>query len=230
MEGDTSRFESVRVEAVRQLRAEAGIAGVTLSATVPLEERFADIEVEGGEARRRVTRRDSTRLTIGSSRFFGARLLAGRRFEARSHFGPARTPVDHSSTGRSSRKSSAPRLRKAPARQAQMGWAVASATATRHRRGTWRPRPVHTRLSASSRISRGDNDGPMMFHPLTTSMQAVTVTIRAASGVGLPAGRLRAVTGRLDPQLRVGQLRLLEDVYWQRRSPDQDVWPRCWGR
>ena len=206
MEEDTSRFESLRVEAVRQLRAEAGIAGVTLSATVPLEERFADIEVEGGEASG-----DQARFNAVDDRFFevfGARLLAGRRFEA-SDFGPARTPVivnrsfvteilgGGNGLGR--------RIRYRDTAQ------------TRH----VAPPPGAHEIVGVVEDFPGDNDGPMMFHPLTTSMQAVTVTIRAASGVGLPAGRLRAVIGRLDPQLRVGQLRSLEDVYWQRRSPDQ---------
>ena len=43
---------------------------------------------------------------------------------------------------------------------------------------------------------------------------------RAASGIGLAAGRLRAVAARLDPQLRVGSMRSLDEMYWQRRSLD----------
>ena len=61
----------------------------------------------------------------------------------------------------------------------------------------------------------------MMFHPMTTSVHPVTMTVRAATGVGLAASRLRAVVARLDPQLRVGRLRSLDEMYWQRRSLEQ---------
>ena len=49
MEGDTSRFDNLRIEAVRQLTSEAGISGVTVSAVALFEEPSADIEVEGSE-------------------------------------------------------------------------------------------------------------------------------------------------------------------------------------
>jgi ABC-type antimicrobial peptide transport system permease subunit len=67
----------------------------------------------------------------------------------------------------------------------------------------------------------GNNDGPMMFHPMTTPVHPVTVTIRAGAGVGLAAGRLRSVAAGLDPKLRLGRLRSLDEIYWQRRSLDQ---------
>ena len=89
---------------------------------------------------------------------------------------------------------------------------------TRNRRGKRRRRPVHTKLLASSRTS-GNNDGPMMFHPMTP-VHPVTVTIRAA-GIALAAVRLRAVASGLDSRLRLGALRSLDDIYWQRRSTDQ---------
>ena len=50
MEGDTSRFDNLRIEAVRRLTSEAGISGVTVSAVGLLEEPSAEIEVEGSEA------------------------------------------------------------------------------------------------------------------------------------------------------------------------------------
>ena len=90
MEGDTSRFDNLRIEAVRRLRSEAGISGVTVSAVRLLEEPSADIEVEGSEARD-----DEARFNSVDEKFFevfGARFLAGRSFDA-SDFGPGRTPV-----------------------------------------------------------------------------------------------------------------------------------------
>ena len=64
------------------------------------------------------------------------------------------------------------------------------------------------------------NDEPTMFHPMTRAPRPVSLTIRAPSGIGLAADRLREVVSGLDPQLRVGRLRSLDEMYWQRRSFD----------
>lgn len=90
MEGDTSRFESLRAEAIRQLRAEAGISGVTVTATVPLEEPFADIEVEGGEASG-----VQARFNAVDDKFFevSVRACSPAAVSIASDFGPGRTPV-----------------------------------------------------------------------------------------------------------------------------------------
>ena len=59
-----------------------------------------------------------------------------------------------------------------------------------------------------------------MFHPMTGAPHPVSLTIRAPSGIGPAALRLREVASGLDPQLRVGRLRSLDEMYWQRRSFD----------
>ena len=59
-----------------------------------------------------------------------------------------------------------------------------------------------------------------MFHPMTEAPHPVSLTIRAPAGIDLAAGRLREVVRGLDPHLRVGRLRSLEAMYWQRRSLD----------
>jgi ABC-type antimicrobial peptide transport system permease subunit len=48
----------------------------------------------------------------------------------------------------------------------------------------------------------------------------VSLTIRAPAGIHLAASRLRQVASGLDPRLRVGRLRSLEEMFWQRRSLD----------
>jgi putative ABC transport system permease protein len=216
MEGNASRFESLRVEALRQLRGDAAIAGVTVSATVPLEERFADIEVEGGP-----TSGVQARFNSIDDQFFevfGARLLAGRRFEA-GDFGPGRTPVIVN-------RSFVTELLGGPPSQGSEGAG-----------GNGLGRRVRYRDTAQTRYAAppsgaheivgvvedfpGNNDGPMMFHPLTSPVRGVTVTVRAASGIALAAARLRMVVSGLDSQLRLGGLRSLDDIYWQRRSADQ---------
>ena len=90
MAGDSSRFENLRIEAVRQLRSEAGISGVTVSAVRLFEEPSADIEVEASDV-------DDVQARFNSvdDQFFGVfgvRFLAGRSFDA-GDFGPGRTPV-----------------------------------------------------------------------------------------------------------------------------------------
>lgn len=202
MEGDRSRFDNLRIEAVRRLTSEAGISGVTMSAVRLLEEPSADIEVEGGveDAQARFNSVDARFFEV-----FGARFLAGRSFDA-SDFGPGRAPVI---VNRS------------------FVTEVLGAGNALGRRIRYRD-TEHTRQAAPPLASHeivgvvedflGSNDGPTMFHPMTTAPHPVSLTIRAPSGVGLAAGRLREIVGRLDPQLRAGRLRSLDEMYWQRRS------------
>ncbi len=206
MEGDVSGFESLSGEAVRQLRGEAGIVGATLSAAVPLEERFADIEVEGGE-----TSGIQARFNSVDDQFFkvfGARLLAGRNFAA-SDSGPGNTPVIVN-------RSFVTEI---------LGGGNGLGRRVRYRdtaqtRYAAPPSGAHEIVGVVEDFP-GDNDGPMMFHPLPRPTNRVTVTVRAASGIGLAAARLRALAAGLDSRLRLGSLRSLDDIYWQRRSPDQ---------
>lgn len=212
MEGDASRFDSLRVEAIRQLRAQAGISGATLSSGVPLEEPFADIEVEGGE-----TSGIQARFNSVDDRFFdvfGARLLAGRRFEA-GDFGAAFANAS------AVRPASTPVIVNRSFVTEILGGGNGLGRRVRYRdtEGQAASPPGSHEIVGVVEDFPGDNDGPMMFHPLTAA-HPVTATIRAASGLGLAAGRLRAVAAGLDPHLRIGRLRSLDDIYWQRRSPD----------
>ena len=206
IDGDTSSFENLRVEALRQLRADAGIAGVTASAAVPLDERFADIEVEGGE-----TSGIQARFNSVDEQFFevfGGRMLSGRGFEA-GDFGPGHTPVIVNQSfvweilGGGNGLGQRVRYR--------------DTEQTRHTRP---PSGTHEIVGVVEDFP-GDNDGPMMFHPLTLPVPGVTVTVSAVSGIAPAASRLRVVASGLDSQLRLGSLRALDDIYWQRRSLDQ---------
>ena len=206
MEGDSSRFENLRIEAVRRLTSEAGISGVTVSAVSLLEEPSADIEVEGSEAQDAQAQFNSV-----DDKFFdvyGVRLLAGRSFDA-SDFGPGRTPVV---------------VNRSFATEVMGGLNVLG------RRVRYRDRPASPKPATAGEGGHeivgvvedfpGSNDGPKMFHPMTGAPHPVNLTIRVPSGIGLAAGRLREVASVLDPQLRVGRLRSLAEIYWQRRSFD----------
>ena len=176
MEGDSSRSNTLKIEAVRRLTSEAGISGVTASAVLLLEEPSADIEVEGSEAQDAQAQFNS--VDDKFFEVFGVRFLAGRSFDA-SDFGPGRAPVIVND--RSSHKSSARRTR----------WAAASAT----RDGTHAakaPPPGWHEIVGVVEDFPVSNDEPTMFHPMTSAPHPVSLTIRAPSGIGPAAGRLRA--------------------------------------
>jgi predicted permease len=183
MEGDTSRFDTLRTAVVSQLTSEAGISGVTVSAAALFEEPAADIEVEGQEASD-----DQARFNTVDDTFFkvfGARFLAGRSFEA-GDVGPGRTPaiVNRSFVTEVAGGGNALGLRvryrntedptqSAPSR----GW--------------------HEIVGVVEDFP-GTNDGPHIFHPMTTAVHPVNVTVRVSSGIGPTAERLRAVVARVD--------------------------------
>ena len=205
MEGDPSRFDRLRTEAVRQLTSEGGISGVTVSAVRLLEEPSADIEVEGSgvqDAEAQFNSVDDEFFDV-----FGARLLAGRSFDA-SDFGPGRTPLIVNQSFVSE----------------VLGGTNALGRRIRYRNANQTgqaqtPLPWHEIVGVVDDFPVSNND-PTMFHPMTGAAHPVNLTIRAPSGVGLAAGRLREVVGKLDPRLRVGRLRSLDEMYWQRRSFD----------
>ena len=203
MEGDTSRFETLRIEAVRRLTSEAGISGVTASAARLLAEPSAHIEVEGREGQGVEAQFNS--VDDRYFEVFGVRFLAGRSFDP-SDVGPGRRPVivnrsfvtevlgETNALGRRVRYSD----RESPA-QRESGWHEIV--------GVVEDFPV-------------SNDEPTMFHPMTQAPRPVSLTVRATSGIGPAADRLRRVVSGLDPQLRLGRLRSLDEMFWQRRSFD----------
>ena len=156
---------------------------------------------------------------------FGVRFLAGRSFDA-SDFGPGRTPVIVNRSFVT--EVSAIRLRRGSATSAN---ALGRRIRYRDRES---PAQRETALVRRSAQREGgwheivgvvedfpvSNDDPTMFHPMTGAPHPVSLTIRAPSGIGLAADRLREVASGLDPQLRVGRLRSLDEMYWQRRSFD----------
>ena len=55
---------------------------------------------------------------------------------------------------------------------------------------------------------------------MTHAPHPASLTVRAPAAIGLSAGGLREMVSRLNPALRVGRVRSLEQMYWQRRSFD----------
>ena len=204
IEGNASRFATLQSEALRQLASTPGISGVTASAAVLLEESSERVEVEGVDR----SETDARLNSVDRSYFdvFGARFLAGRGFEPRD-FGDAtgtsvivnRTFVDEvvgegSPLGRRVRSVS----------RDESGRIATSA-------------PWYEIVGVVEDFP-ANNDGPTMYRPMARATHFVSLTIRAPSGAGLAATRLRAIAAALDPNLRAGRIRSLAEIYWQRRS------------
>ena len=207
MEGDASRFDTLRIEAVRQLTSEPGISGVTASSAALMEEPAARIELQGQDALD-----DGARVNLVDDQFFkvfGARFLAGRGFDA-SDFRPGSTALIVN-------RSFVTEI---------IGGGTALGVRVRYRDSEAPARRGAEREGGFEIVGvvedfPGTNDGPQMFHPMTTAVHPVSVTVRMSSGVGPAAARIRAVAARIDPRLRVGGLQSLADMYWQRQSLEQ---------
>jgi predicted permease len=214
LEGDTSRFAILRREARRQLASEPGVSGVTASSAVLLEEPFAQIEVEG-----RTVSNDDARFNAVDEAFFdvfGARFLAGRGFEARDFAPGSPSVIVNQSFVREVVDGTnvlglRVRYRDTPA--------VPNPGAEERARSAEREGGWHDIVGVVEDFP-GENDGPKIFHPMTAQDHPVRLTIRAASGLGPAAARLRAVAAGLDSRLRVARLRTLEEIYRERQSLD----------
>ena len=201
MEGDSSRFDTLRAEAAGQLASKAGIAGVTTSAAALYDEPGAVVELEGTAARGGAAVFNSV-----DGKFFevfDVRVLAGRSFDA-GDFVPGGTPVIVNQSFAAELLGSnalGQRLRYRAIDRAPSG-------------SLW-----HEIVGVVEDLPRG-NDDPTVFHPLRTASDSVSLTIHAPAGIGPAVGQLRDVVGALDAQLRIGDLRTLDEEYWQQRSFD----------
>ena len=223
MEGDSSRFEQLRVETVRQLTSGAGISGVTVSAVKLMEEPSATIEVEGREGQAAEAQFNSV-----DDRFlevFGVRVLAGRTFDA-SDFVPGRTPVIVNQSFVTEVLGDPPSSKRQGTRSSALGRRIRyrDRESPAQREGELVRRSLddagwHEIVGVVEDFPRTNNN-PTMFHPMTGTLHPVSLTIRAPAGIDLATGRLREVASGLDPRLRVGRPRSLEEMYWQRRSLD----------
>jgi predicted permease len=216
MEGDTSRFDNLRIEMVRRLTSEAGISGVTVSAAALFDEPDTEVEVEGSGAHDAEARFNSV-----DGKFFevyGARFVAGRSFDA-SDFGPGRTPVIVNQSFVTEVLGEANALGRRIRYRETEQLARRSAQREGETRQAAPPSVWHEIVGVVENFPRSHDD-PAMFHPMTRVPHPVSLTIRAPAGIGLAADRLREVGRGLHPQLRAGHLESLDERYWQQRSFD----------
>ncbi len=207
MEGkETSRFGNVQAEVVRRLEAEPGLSGVTVSSSALMEEQWTEVEVEGREPGTRQMK--SNHVDDDFFEMFEVRFLAGRGFDP-GDFEPGRTAVivnrtfveevvgDGSSLGRRVRYQGTENGNSVP-----------------------EPRPWYEIVGVVEDFP-ANNDAPTMYHPMAPGQTyPVSLTLRVGSSAAPVASRLPEIARALDPTLRVGQLRSLDEIYRQKRSAD----------
>jgi predicted permease len=204
MAGDRSRFGDVQAEVVRQLRASAGVSGVTVSASVLMEEPEPGIEVDGSGS----VRSDVSVNHVDDAFFgvFDARFLAGRGFDA-GDFAPGQTAVI---VNRSF-------VEEALGAGNPLGRRVRY-RGTDDRPGISDPSGWFEIVGVVDDIIAKPSM-PTIFQPLAPGQHhQVSVTLRVGPNMTLVAGALREIAGAVDPALRVGSVRSLDDVYRQQLS------------
>lgn len=215
---DRSRFDGLRREVVRQLASGPGISGVAVSASVLMEEPEVDIEVEGlgpSDTEAKFNTVDDAFFKV-----LGFRFLAGRSFEP-GDFTPGRRPVIVN-------RSFVAEIVGGPPSQG-FGGAGGNALGRRVRylettdtRGASPPPPGWHEIVGVVEDLPGDNDGPVIFHPMTAPVHPASLIVRRGStGLGPAVDRLRAVVAGLDSRLKVERLRSFEDIYEENQSDDK---------
>jgi putative ABC transport system permease protein len=205
MDGDSSRFESLVNEAIRQLDSDGAITGVTASAVLLMEEPFADIEVEGFAGAGADARFNSVDRKFFE--VFGARFLAGRGFDARDFGSSSRSVIVNRSF-----------VDEIIGKEEVLGRQLRYIDTERTRQAA-NP-PLWYEIVGVVEDFPGTNDGPMMYHPMAKLVHPLSLTLRTAAGVDLAARRFREVSTAIDPNLHFGRMRSIADMYWQRRSLD----------
>ena len=202
MDGDAAGFETVSMEAVERLSSAPGISGVTASAAVLMEEPGSDIEMEGSSPSD-----DQASFNSVDRNFFevlGVRFLAGRAFEGRDFVPAATAVIVNRSFVAEIAGGATPLGRRVRYIDRRENGQAAQPSAWYEIVGVVEDFPA-------------ENDGPALYHPLATPLPPLSLTVRATAGVGEAAGRLREVS-TIHPALRVGQLKSLAEIFWQRRS------------
>jgi hypothetical protein len=172
-----------------------------------MDEPDSAIEVEGSRSDDRASFNSVDRNLFG---VLGVRFLAGRGFEA-GDFVPSGTAVivnrsfvDEVVDGTSALGRRVRYIDRAQARQAAA------------------PSRWYEIVGVVENFPAED-DGPMVYHPMAAPAHPLNLTIRATSGIGVAADRVREVSRSLPPGLHLGQLEALGEIFWQRRSLDHTL-------
>jgi hypothetical protein len=205
-ERDDVRFDDLAREIVRRLAGEPGITGVSASSAALMDEPFDDLEIEGAGPEGPQARYNA--VDGAFFEIFGARVLAGRTFEA-GDFGSAGTAAVVNRSFVSELMNGENPL----GRRVRLLGAEGTPNAGEP--------PVWHDIVGVVADFPGNNDGPMVYLPLTAGVHPITLTLRSPSGLATAAASVRAIPPSIDPSLRVGAVQSLADEYSQRRSSEQ---------
>ena len=189
MDNTDGRFAALREAVVRQLKAEPGVTAVTLSETVPFEERDVLIELEGAAEKKSVS---LNHVDEAFFQTFAVPLLAGRSLSA-SDANPAQGAV---------------LVNRAFAQRILGGGNPMGR----------RVRPVNAPAYEIVGVV-GDlhpESQPVMYRPLDAPRHEVRITLRAGRTAAPHLGRrLQDIVAALDPSVRVDDLQTLDEIHWR---------------
>ncbi len=233
-----ARFASYQTELVRQLRAEAGVSGVTLAAAVPGEEAWATIEVEGipqpdtgifgGINAIQVNRVDDAFLDV-----FGIPILLGRGFDSRDLESERASVIVDRTFVEKHIGGANPLGQRVRYSRKQDRNVVATPTSREDQAGTKGPTASPSATSPSATSPSGSQDSRIwyeivgvvaaipatsahgkMYHPMVPGQtHPASLTVHTASAPIDLVDRLRSISTALDPTLRVDEVLPLDVIY-----------------
>jgi putative ABC transport system permease protein len=213
-----ARFADRRAELVRRLEAEPGVLDVAIASSAPAPGSFRSIEMETGTAaaERVVAITNSLEVEPGVFDLFGAKLLAGRTFQA-GDLGP---PVGTAIVNRSFVEAILDGGDALGRRFRYPGPANGSDAATEGS-GDWYE--IVGVVSDFPGTAMGAKDAAAVYHAAGgAGWNGATLLVRAP-GVrpGVLARRMREITTTVDPALRLGEAVSVADYVRRVESPER---------
>jgi putative ABC transport system permease protein len=194
-----SRVRNLQAEVVRQIEAEAGVSGVTLAAALPGAEPLTLVEMEGVDGGRPVRRYVRTnQVDRAFFEVFSIAALAGRTFDGRDSNSAATAIVDQSFVRQAAEDGAVigRRVRPVPAPGSQAGpWYEIA--------GIVPDRPANTSQGRMYVSTLPGARGPAA---------SIQLLLRAGPDPGAMSRRLQEIGTKLDPTLRLDDVRRLDEV------------------
>jgi predicted permease len=218
-----ARFADLQAELVRQLDAEPGVLGVSVTAAVPgnLDQRGALVEIDGVPSRAisLSSGHEVTFLPVDDAVFdlFDTPLLAGRLLDA-SDVAPEQATVIINRTFAQDILTLSDRNPLGLRVRYFRGQGIArNGSASRNRGQAAALGPWYEIVGVVDDLPANTNTH-WMYHPLVPEqMRSVSLTLRLGARYADMAARLPEMTAALDPALRVDEIRPLDEFYLQQR-------------
>ncbi len=216
-----ARFADLQAELVRQLEAEPGVLGVSVTAAVPgnLDQRGALVEIDGVPSRTisLSSGHEVTFLPVDDALFdlFDTPLLAGRLFDA-SDVAPEQATVIINRTFAQDILTLSDRNPLGLRVRYFRGQGIArNGSASRNSGQTAELGPWYEIVGVVDDLPANTNTHWMYHLLVPEQMRLVTLALRLDARHADLTARLREMTAALDPALRVDQIRPLDEFYLQ---------------